>query len=219
MLGMLSKLSRTGNLGLLALLLSCGSAAAHPHVFIDTGLKVVLAEDGRVAGVEVSWAYDQLYSMLTFEDMGLDDDYDGQLQDNEIAFLNGFDLNWIEGYEGDLYLEAAGQPIILGAPQGRGVVIEDARIVSTHYRPLVEPVNASGLVLRAYDPTFYTAYDLTRGISVEGGCVAKVTPADLNEAYTLVEELLYAMPASAAEDNFPEVGAAFADTVVLECTG
>ena len=216
---MLGSLSDTGKIGLLALMLSCGSAAAHPHVFIDTGLKVVLTDDGRVAGIEVSWAYDQLYSMLTFEDMGLDSDYDGQLKENEVAFLTGFDLNWVEGFEGDLYLEVGGQPIALGAPQGRGLVIEDARIVSTHFRPLAEPVKASGLVLRAYDPTFYTAYDLTRGVSVDDGCVAQVTPADLDKAYTLVEEMLYAMPANAAEDNFPEVGAAFADTVVIQCTG
>ena len=45
-----------------------------------------------------------------------------------------------------------------------------------------------------------------------------MTPADLDEAYTLVEELLYALPASQQEDAFPEVGAAFADTVVLQCT-
>jgi ABC-type uncharacterized transport system substrate-binding protein len=193
-------------------------AVAHPHVFIDTGLKVVLSDDGLVQGVEVSWAYDALYSMLTFEDMGLDSDYDGRLNANEIRFLTGFDLNWVDDFQGDLYLETAGAPIALGAPEGRGLQIEDARIVSTHYRPLVQPVAASGVILRAYDPTFYTAYDLTRGVTVEGGCAVEITPANLDEAYTLVEEMLYAMPASDGEDVFPEVGEAFADTVVIQCT-
>lgn len=216
--GMLPRVRSAIVCGLLSLSLSPSVAVAHPHVFVDTGLKIILGEDGFVQGVEVSWAYDALYSMLTFEDMGLDSDYDGRLNENEIGFLAGFDLNWIEGFEGDLYLESAGAPIALGAPEGRGVQIEDARIVSTHYRPLTDPVPASGVILRAYDPTFYTAYDLTRGVTVDGGCAVEVTPADLNEAYTLVEELLYATPAADAEDNFPEVGQAFADTVVIQCT-
>ncbi|MCE8008430.1 DUF1007 family protein [Aestuariivita sp.] len=205
--------------GLTCLMLWPVAGAAHPHVFVDTGIKLVLDDQGQLAGVEVSWAYDALYSMLTFEDMGLDNDYDGRLNSAELGFLNGFDLNWVEGFEGDLHLEAAGVPIALGAPEGRGVTVEDARIVSTHYRPLVNPTEADGLILRAYDPTFYTAYDLTRGVTAGEGCRAEVTPADLDAAYTLVEEMLYAMPAADAEESFPEVGAAFADTVVIRCDG
>ena len=204
--------------GLFGLMVLPSGVAAHPHVFVDTGLTVILNADGFVQGVEVSWAYDALYSMLTFEDMGLDSDYDGLLTDSEIASLTGFDLTWATGFDGDLYLETSGVPIALGAPEGRGVTIEEARIVSTHYRPLVTPVEAQDVTLRAYDPTFYTAYDLTRGVTVQGGCAAQITPADLDKAYTLVDELLYAMPATEAEDSFPEVGAAFADTIVIQCT-
>lgn len=204
--------------GLLSLIVLPLPAMAHPHVFVDTGLRLVLDDEGRLLGVEVSWAYDALYSMLTFEDMGLDADYDGQLTDAETAFLSGFDLNWNDGFEGDLYVEAAGQTVFLEAPEDRGVLIEEARIVSTHYRPLSEPIRAEGLIVRAYDPTFYTAYDLTRGVTVAGTCAVDVTPADLDTAYTLVEKMLYAMPASAGEDVFPEVGKAFADTVVVQCT-
>ncbi len=206
--------------GLAAWVLGAGAVAAHPHIFVDTGLKVVLNDDGQVSGIEVSWTYDALYTMLTFEDMGLDDDYDGRLTPQEIGFLDGFDLNWAEGFEGDLYVEIAGQPVALGPPEGRGVrVRQDARITSTHYRPRHTPVDPNGLILRAYDPTFYTAYDLTGGVRVKRPCKAAVTPAGLDEAYTLVEELLYAMPANSAEDAFPEVGAAFADTVVIQCNG
>ncbi len=194
-------------------------ALAHPHVFVDTGLRVVLDDQQQVIGVEVSWAYDALFSMLTFEDLGLDQDYDGRLTPQEIAALDGFDLKWSEGFEGDIYLEVAGNPVALGPPEGRGVDVENAQIVTTHYRPLLQPVPVEDMVLRAYDPTFYVAYDLTRGVQVSDQCAATVTPADLDAAYTLVEELLYALPASAAEENFPEVGEAFADIVEIQCTG
>lgn len=205
--------------GLFGLMLSPAAVAAHPHIFIDTGLTIVLNDQGEVTGVEVVWAYDALYSMLTFEDMGLDNDYDGRLDEAELGFLNGFDMNWVEGYEGDLFLEAAGDRIALGPPEPRGLIVEEARIVTTHFRPVVAPVSADGLIVRAYDPTFYTAYDLTRGVRAEGACAVQVTPADLDAAYTLVEEMLYAMPSADLEDAFPEVGEAFADTVVVRCTG
>jgi len=204
---------------LLALVLIPTSAVSHPHVFVDTGLKVIVGTDGRVEGVEVSWAYDALYSLLVFEELGLDQDYDGTLTDVEIASLSGFDLKWVAEYKGDLYLEAGGVAVELAAPVDRGVVIEDARIVSTHYRALTAPLSPNGLILRAYDPTFYTAYELTRGVSVDANCAVDVTSADLDAAYTLVEEMLYVMPARPGEDVFPEVGEAFADTVVIECTG
>jgi ABC-type uncharacterized transport system substrate-binding protein len=76
---------------------------------------------------------------------------------------------------------------------------------------------ADGIIIKAFDPTFYTAYNLVGSVIVEGPCTAKVQNADLDAAYTMVEELLYAMPASKAEDDFPKVGEAFADTVSLSC--
>ena len=133
-------LTRTGTiLSALALgWLLPGQVAAHPHVFVETGLKLVLDDKGQVAGVEVSWTYDALYSMLTFEDRGLDKDYDGRLDQTELTFLAGFDLNWVEGFAGDLYLETGGTPVVLGPPEPREVMVDgEARIVSSHFRRCV----------------------------------------------------------------------------------
>ena len=193
-------------------------AAAHPHVFVETGLRIDIDAAGMVQGVEVRWTYDELFTMLTFEDRGLDSDYDGTLNPQEIAFLTGFDLNWIEGFEGDLYVSSASEQIALGAPVGRGLSVDGAKITSVHYRPLAQPVQADGLLLMAFDPTYYTAYDLTGGAAIEGPCAANVSPPDLDAAYSRLEELLYATPTSVAEDRFPEVGEIFAARVRLTCS-
>lgn len=194
-------------------------ALAHPHVFIDTGLKLVTDADGMLIGIEVQWTYDDLYSMLLFEDMGVDNDHDGRLNDAEIAHLDGFDMKWMPGFEGDLYLTADGAALTLGPPEPRGLDVAEARITTWHYRPLETPLPVSAVMVRAYDPTYYTAYDLTQGVSLEGtqSCAVTVTPADLDKAYTMVEEMLYAQPARDMETNFPEVGEAFADTVTVRC--
>ena len=190
---------------------------AHPHVFVDTKLRVVIGDDGTFEGLEVSWTYDDFYSLLLLSDYGLDNDGDGELDDSELVRLKGFDLQWIDGFEGDSYATRAGSPVALGAPQDRGVSVSAGQITSTHFRPASGP--ADGLVIKAFDPTFYTAYTLVDAVAVDGPCKATQVPADLDAAYTLVEELLYVTPSSDLEEGYPEVGEAFADTVTLSCAG
>jgi ABC-type uncharacterized transport system substrate-binding protein len=195
-------------------------AAAHPHIFVDTGLTLILDDENRLVAIRVAWAYDELYSLLVLDHLGLDQDYDGVLAPDEIATLAGFDMQWVEGFLGDTYATQDGTDLALGPPEAPGAALEDGQIVTLHTRAVLAPAPADGVSVRAYDPTFYTSYDLTRGVTVEGGsgCATEVAQSDLDAAYTMLEELLYG-PRSAewTEDNFPEVGEAFADTVRLTC--
>lgn len=205
--------------GLSFLLLVPASPQAHPHIFVETGLRLLLDAEGRLEAVEVTWLYDDFYSLLIFEDLALDNDADGVLNTAELEALQGFDLNWDPGFAGDLYVAKQSQNIPLLPPRHLQTEVRDGRILSRHRRDLRDPVDADGLVLRAYDPTYYTAYTVNQGVHVDGRCRVDITPPDLDRAYTLVEELLYAMPADQAEAAYPEVGEAFADTVRLTCGG
>ena len=64
---------------------------------------------------------------------------------------------------------------------------------------------------------------LASPVTVEGrdDCTVDVIPANLDAAYSLVDELLYGRPASdvGPDEDFPEVGRSFADTVVVTCAG
>ena len=189
--------------------------SAHPHVFVDISMTLRTNDAGQVTEVEVTWAYDELYSLLILEDMGLDPDADGVLTEAELQTVKGFDLNWIEGFQGDLYaVGPSGDVLVLGAPVGTQTVLENGMLVSGHVRRFVEPVSA--LTLRAYDPTFYTAYDLQGRVTAPEGCTVGIEAADLDKAYTLVEEALYKNPPK-NDDEYPEVGEAFADVVRVEC--
>ncbi len=197
--------------------LAPAAVQAHPHIFVDTGLAVQIGAGGALEAVEVTWAYDEFYSLLIFEDLGLDPDADGVLTDDELTRLKGFDLNWSADYDGDTYLTRNEAPLALMAPEHLSTEVVDGRITTRHRRGLKAPVPAEAVVIRAYDPTYYTAYTVNQGVSVGAGCRAEITEPDLDRAYTLVEELLYAMPADQAEAAYPEVGEAFADTVQLIC--
>lgn len=218
-------------------------AAAHPHIFVETGLKLELDGEGRLIGVEVTWTYDELYSLLVLEDMELDDDYDGVLRPDEIEKLDGFDLQWDAGFAGDLYAlraveagqaqgpsgaetadeaeaetasgaEVETRELALGAPQGRGARFKDGKITTVHFRPLAAQ-RAGGVMLRAYDPTYYTAYEISGRIEAPAPCRGVLRKPDLERAYAEVESRLGGRSASA--DDYPEVGEFFADTVVISC--
>lgn len=194
--------------------LASGAALAHPHIFIDTALRLVPDADGRPRGVEVTWLYDEFYSLLIFEDMGLDGDYDGELAPDEIEKLQGFDMKWVDGYAGDLYVSGPSGPLRLGPPEPLSTSATGGRIETRHFRPFADPLPEK-LVLRAYDPTYYTAYDLTGGVSAPAGCTVAVAKPDLEAAQALVTEKLAGRPDTV--DDFPEVGEAFAETVTLRC--
>ncbi len=192
-------------------------AVSHPHVLVETTLHIIVGADAQMQAIEITWSYDELYSLLVFEDMELDPDYDGVLTQAELAKLNGFDMNWVPGFEGDVFAFNAGQPLALGPAIPLQTSVKEGRIETRHRRVLSGP--AAGLQLQAYDPGYYTAYSLAGGVTVSGPCTAQIIPADLNAAYARLDELLYAMPQEQAEIDFPQVGADFADLVKISCVG
>ena len=217
--GRMSRLScRIAVLGLAAL--SGASAAAHPHIFVDAGLVVLRDAAGRPAAVEVTWRYDELYSLLLAEDYGLDPDYDLQLTEAEVAEVLGFDLNWSAGFEGGLTIRQGGEALDLGAPEAVALrMLETGQIETTHRRAVIGGA-AGAIEAQIYDPEFYIAFEMILPVAVAEapGCAVALIRADLDAAYAGLEAALEEIGgAVAAEDNFPAVGALFADRVEITC--
>lgn len=203
-----------------------GPAQAHPHIFINAGATLVFDDEGRLGAVRIIWSYDSLFSMLVVEERGLDADFDGVLSPEEAEQLSGFDMNWIEGYEGDSYLlDSTGTRVGLSPPLEWDAAYADGTVVSTHLRALETrvPVGNEPVILQLYDPTYYTAYEINLPVRVENapeGCSAEVYIPDPAEA---TDELMAAMQEFAAsddpflEEDFPAVGAMFAHEVRVIC--
>src|SRR6056297_1340708 len=202
---------------LLAVPMLCATVAgAHPHVFVDVGLEFRADAQGRMTGVEVTWRYDDFFSLLILADMGLDPDGDGQLTDDELARLKGFDLEtWPEGFEGDLYIHADGGKVALDHPVPTGVRMEEGRIVATHTRSF-GPVAADGLRVEPYDPTYYVDYTLTGPMILPEGCAHDITEPDLDESQRAFRDMVAEL---SAEEQYAgvEVGNIFSDVLVVSC--
>ena len=111
--------------------MSAVPASAHPHIFVDVDLALVVDESGALQAIDVTWAYDRFFSLLILEEKGLDADYDDVLSKPELDSLDGWDLQWVPGYVGDVYVTGAtGQPLNLGDPVSLGTELRDGRIVT-----------------------------------------------------------------------------------------
>lgn len=196
---------------------------AHPHIFVDAGLRLIHGPEARLAAVEVIWRYDELYSMLLLSDFGIDPGLDPSQAEAALSGMLGFDLNWGAGFEGGLVLRQAGAPLGLGPPEPVSLrVLPNGQIESIHLRPVTGAVPSLALEAQIYDPDFYVAFEmiLATDLGRAPGCQADLIRADLDAAYAELAKAIDAIGgAVAAEDNFPAVGALFADRVVVTCPG
>ncbi|WP_306152570.1 DUF1007 family protein [Roseovarius sp. MMSF_3281] len=203
------------NLFLSLALVTAPMAQAHPHVFVDVALRFLSDEQGHLTGVEVTWSYDDFFSLLVLEDRGLDADGDMILTDEERASLMGFDLEyWEPGFEGALFLYEAGHKVHLGRPEATHAEMQGGRIVTKHIRP-VSPRDLTELTVRPYDPSYYGALDLKKISGLPEGCDAEVLEADTQAANAKVEEL-GGVGMEAVYDEV-QVGIFYADEVRITC--
>ncbi|EEE36191.1 polyphosphate kinase [Rhodobacteraceae bacterium KLH11] len=197
-------------------------ALAHPHVFIDTGLEFLVDDAGNLTHVRVTWAYDEFYSLLVLEDMRLDQDADGVLTEAEEQFLSGFDAQWVEGYNGDLVIRMGEIDIPLSGPLEPQATTEDARIVTTHLRAIEgDPVPADALSIKAFDESFYTAYELNRPVTISGPSACEIArdDPDIDAELAQMQAFLLSLDADfdLEENDIPLVGEKFATEIKLSC--
>jgi ABC-type uncharacterized transport system substrate-binding protein len=208
-------------LAALVALLAPGPVLAHPHIFIDAGLTLLTDGEGRVTSVEVTWRYDELYTLILLQDYGLDPDFDTALTEAEVDATLGFDLNWNSGFEGGLRLFRGEGELALGTPEAVSLtLLPDGRLETVHRRPVTgDPGTDAPVEAQVYDDAFYIAFEaiLPSGVA-GGGCAPDLVRADLDAAYAALEvEIANIGGVVAAEDNFPAVGALFADRLVFSC--
>ncbi|MBU2958673.1 DUF1007 family protein [Paracoccus sp. 1_MG-2023] len=199
-------------------------ASAHPHVFIDASLAFRF-EDGRLTDITVEWSYDELYSLLIIEDMGLDPDGDGVLTKAENAAIQGFDGDWEEGFDGRLYLSDGDRRIALDDPRDFTAEYRDGRLISHHVRKVSGDADAAGdLRAQVYDPEYYVQFALMENPAIEGAeCSTRLLTGDpyaAADAYArAVAEALEEDDDTATEMLSVDIGATGADELRLDCQG
>ena len=195
------------------------AAQAHPHEFVTASLHFQVNAAFQITGIGVEWRYDPFTSMLILSDLDMDPAAQS-LTPEEEGRLTGFDLNWIEGYDGDLWIWNGETQIRPAAPRAGEVRLDQGEIVSLHWRAIDPPLPADELVFQVYDPEYYIAYTLDQAfVEGPGTCRARVFVTDLGEAQARLDAMLDELYAGGVdpEEGFPLVGRSFADEVVIDC--
>lgn len=198
-----------------------GAAVAHPHIFVGVEVSVIFGQS-ELPMVHLAWVYDDYFSLLITSDLGIDLDGDLQLNEGEQDILNTAITEWPPEFKGDLEVMQGDTVLPLAPKISHQMTYEGGIVRETHIRPIASVVDPTEpLVIRAYDPFYYVAYDLSGPVRIIGrdDCQAAVTPPDLDAAYSLVEKLLYGRPADdvGPDEYFPAVGVEFAATIDVSC--
>ncbi|SDD28132.1 DUF1007 family protein [Ruegeria marina] len=210
-------------IALLLSLLLPAPLGAHPHVFVDTGVELIFDADQKLTHVRVTWAYDDFYSLIILEDMGLDPDGDGLLTREEEQQLAGFDAQWIEGYTGDLDIRLGDSALDLSGPLEPTATTEAGRIVTTHLRAVKNAPRLGGAALsvKPYDETYYTAYEVARPVTLTGrdDCTVQRFEPDIDGQLAQMQQMLLRIDADAdlEELDIPLMGAEFATEIRVTC--
>ena len=204
----------------LMVLSATGRAAAHPHVFVDAEIGFAIT-DSRVSALRISWTYDEFTTLVLFDILDLDADGDGVLNEDDLANVAAGETEWPEHYNGDVYMEISGDPIVLDRPFNASAEMQGDRITVRFDLPLREPHDLSGDTanLRLSDPSYYYAYTVTGATVALPGtatCRATVVPFEADAATAELQRQLEALSREESPEQ-PDVGHLFADEVVLTC--
>lgn len=183
--------------GLCASVLVHGPALAHPHVFAEARLDIMVEGGKLVKSLRHLWRFDDLFSstvLVEFDansDLKLDQTELKAVADTVYASLAEFNYFQI--------VSAAGRDVAMKAPAQLVASFDDNQLVILFESEPKEPLQLEGkLDFGVYDPTFYTAIDFIEdeNMAVDGmpdRCTRQVIRPDPDEAIaenqaTLTEE-------------------------------
>lgn len=172
------------------------AALAHPHVFVDTAIKVVFDASGRLAHVVYDWTFDDAYSAWAME--GLETDGKGNVTPKALQGLADLMVKNVADYayytfasEGDRQLDFSAAPNPKIRFDGQHLILSFAVTPAKPY------AIGQALRLSVDDPTYYVAMNMGMNTVSFDGEPANCK-ASMKRGKPLPEELaakLYAIPA------------------------
>jgi ABC-type uncharacterized transport system substrate-binding protein len=138
------------------------SAAAHPHVFVDTIVEVVFDASGAFSAVHEVWYFDYEFGDVVKLQADLQGNNNGQAEPAELTALIDGPLSWIEGYNFFTRVTLGGRVVEHLPAETIDIRVERSRLVVEFTLPLAEPVAVTlGAGVDVFDGEFY--YDFEFG--------------------------------------------------------
>jgi len=155
---------------LAALTLGCvavtSTASAHPHVWIDATANLVF-KDRKIAAMNITWVFDELYSRATIEDFGKH--HAGTMDASEIKTLLATSDNSLRNYSYFTYLQIDGNRRRVVSIKDFSAEIKGKRLIYRFTVPVDPPVDPAHrrFEFLLYDETYYVYVGLGKeGVGV-----------------------------------------------------
>lgn len=163
-----------------------GAALAHPHVFADAKLDVLVDGDRTVKALRHLWRFDDLFSSTVL--MQFDTNSDLKLDDAELEAVASTVEDSLAEFDYFQIVTADGKDVKMNRPPKMMANFDDNRLILFFESTPKTTLRLAGKIdFGVYDPTFYTAVDFLddSDISVEKlpqNCTRKVIRPDPQEA-------------------------------------
>lgn len=152
------------------LLAAAGPASAHPHVFAEARLDVVLGPDRKsIHSLRHLWRFDELFSSTVL--LEFDKNSDLTLDDDELKDVASTISASLADYDYFQLVTVNGKDVQMKAPAHLMAYFDQDQLIVLFESEPPAPIPLAGSIsLGVYDPTFYTAIDFTEDASmaVEG---------------------------------------------------
>jgi ABC-type uncharacterized transport system substrate-binding protein len=156
----------------------------HPHVWIDAIVELMLDDRHRLAAIRVYWAFDEIYSVIALEEVGVEGDE--KVAPDKLALLAKKILKDTEKYGYFTHLKVNGQLVSQQVPREETLYYINHRLLMHFLLPLASPADprADKVSFAMYDPSYYTAIDFVAKdpVRVNGclphGCMIRITEAE-----------------------------------------
>lgn len=195
-------------------------AAAHPHVFAEARLDVIVDGAGTVTALRHLWRFDDLFSSTVL--IEFDQNGDLRLDESELEEVASVVHESLADFDYFQIVSANGKPVTMTAPEKLIATYEDEQLIIMFESRPKEAISLSGkLDFGVYDPTFYTAIDFVEdeNMAVSGlpdSCSRQVIRPDPDEAIAMNQQSL--TEAFFNEPGGVDMGSLFATRLELTCT-
>jgi ABC-type uncharacterized transport system substrate-binding protein len=148
-------------------LLAAAPALAHPHVFAEARLELVIGPDRTIQALRHVWRFDEIFSSTVL--LQFDKNKDLKLDNSELQTVAGTIHDSLAEYNYFQLVKQNGKDVPMQPPPKLMANFEDGQLIvffETHPKTPLKLVKGK-TDFGIYDPTFYTAIDFLKDSDME----------------------------------------------------
>ena len=201
----------------LALIVTTGSACAHPDVWVTMKSEVIYAPDGSATGIRHAWSFDDTFSAYALQ--GIEHKQNGVYTREELAPLAETNITSIKenNYFNFARIDGETQKDAFNEPTDYWFDYADSGLTLHFTLPFKAPVRARNLEIGIYDPEYFIDFGFderepVKLVNAPAQCTLElVRPGDAAPSVQRLNKSFQAPEASSG------MGSHFASKVLISC--